>query len=186
MEALVGLLRDCNQATPVDVELFFKDHKKLSNKLKRMESHGLKYDNVKKHTDELKGILDKFVDVPKPPKGEFNIGPMKPLIEWGINFGTAAEMDLRRDNLIKEIDSLKKTRESCDLLIKRNEAISQDINEENMAEYYESQELALKDRKLKIDEIAVTDQGQAVDYQKKLHGFEKAYFEKLLEAVKGQ
>lgn len=55
-----------------------------------------------------------------------------------------------------------------------------------MAEYYESQVKSLTERKLAVDKIAVTDQEQAVDYQKKLHGFEKIYFDKLLEAVKAQ
>jgi len=57
MEAFVGLLRNCSQANNVDVELFFKDAKKLSNKLKRMESHGLKWAHVKKHKEELEAIL---------------------------------------------------------------------------------------------------------------------------------
>jgi len=57
LEALVGLLRNCNQANNVDVELFFKDASKLRNKLKRMESSGLRYDHVKKHKEELEAIL---------------------------------------------------------------------------------------------------------------------------------
>ena len=60
VEALIGLLRNVNQANNVDVELFFKDPKKLANKLKRMEAHGLKYEHVKKHCEELKEVVDKF------------------------------------------------------------------------------------------------------------------------------
>ena len=103
IEALVGLLRDCKQASNVDVELFMKDAKKLSNKFKRMESHGLKYENVKNHKAALEAALPKFVDRPKPPKGEYNIGPFKDLIDWGVQFATAAEMELRKENLEAEI-----------------------------------------------------------------------------------
>lgn len=53
-----------------------------------------------------------------------------------------------------------------------------------MAEYYESQVKSLTLRKLSIDKLAVQDQEQAVEYQKKLHAFEKAYFDKLLAAVR--
>ena len=47
LEALVGLLRNARKATNIDVELFFKDHAKLYNKLKRMESTGLNYKLVR-------------------------------------------------------------------------------------------------------------------------------------------
>ena len=53
-----------------------------------------------------------------------------------------------------------------------------------MAQYYENQVKSITDRKLEVDKLAVTDQEQAVEYQKKLHGFEKLYFDKLLELVK--
>lgn len=62
LEAFVGLLRNCNQATPVDLELFFADSKKLTAKLKRMESHGLKYEYVKMHKETLEKELEFFVE----------------------------------------------------------------------------------------------------------------------------
>jgi len=46
MEALVGILRNVNQANNIDVELFLKDPTKLLTKFKRMESHGLTYSHV--------------------------------------------------------------------------------------------------------------------------------------------
>lgn len=95
-------------------------------------------------------------------------------------------MELRKETLEADIQRLQKDRKKCELAIERNNAVSQDIADENMAQYYENQVATLTERKFKVDEIAVTDQGQAVDYQKKLHGFEKLYFDKLLEAVKNQ
>ena len=104
LEAFVGILRNCKQATPVDLELFFADPKKLANKLKRMESHGLKYENVKKHKEIMEGILPSFVETRQNIKRqEFNLGPYKPLIEWGVAFGTAAEIELRKEALEAEI-----------------------------------------------------------------------------------
>ena len=49
-----------------------------------------------------------------------------------------------------------------------------------MAEHYDSQVASLKNRKVEIDKLQVIDQDQAVMYQKKLHAFEKGYFDKLL------
>ena len=80
LEAFVGLLRGCKQATPVDLELFFMDAKKLSNKLKRMESHGLKYEIVKKHKEILEEEVKYFVDKQPESKTDFNLGPYRPLI----------------------------------------------------------------------------------------------------------
>ena len=53
-----------------------------------------------------------------------------------------------------------------------------------MEEYYHGQAAKLHERKLKVDKIHNLDQEQAIEYQKKLHGFEHAYFEKLTAAVK--
>ena len=154
LEALVGILRNCKQATNVDLELFFADPQKLANKLKRMESHGLKYENVKKHKETMEGVLAAFkvegVRTNKAKK-EFNLLPFAPLIEWGVAFGTAAEIELRKEALEEDIAKLVKQRDQCELALQRNEAISRDITAENMAEYYEGQVKSLTDRKLKID-----------------------------------
>ena len=110
--------------------------------------------------------------------------PFLPLIEWGVEFSTAAEMELKKENLEKAIAQLEKDKERANLKIARLEAVSDDIANERMAEYYESQVKSLMDRSAQIGMVASTDQSQAVDYQKKLHGFEKKYFDKLLEAVR--
>lgn len=67
MEALVGVLRDCNQATNIDVELFLKDPSKLLTKFKRMESHGLTYAYITKHKAELEACEDAFKRDDKNP-----------------------------------------------------------------------------------------------------------------------
>jgi len=152
-----------------------------------MESHGLKYENVKLHKGILEEEVQYFVESKNnPAKKEYNIGPFKPLIEWGIAFGTAAEIELRKEALAEEIATLQKEKAACELAIRRNDAISADITAENMAEYYESQVKSLCERKTKIEFVANQDQQQAQEYQKKLHGFDKLYFDKLLAAVKDQ
>lgn len=93
-------------------------------------------------------------------------------------------MELRKVSLETDIANMRKEKDEMKLVIQRNEAVSQDITDENMAQYYENQVKSLTDRKLKIDKVALTDQDQAVEYQKKLHGFEKLYFDKLMELVK--
>jgi len=71
MEALVGVFRDCNQATNIDVELFLKDPTKLLMKFKRMESHGLTYAYITKHKAELEACLDAFkLDNKNPGKDD--------------------------------------------------------------------------------------------------------------------
>lgn len=60
LEALVGILRNVNQANNIDVELFLKDSTKLLTKFKRMESTGLTYAYVRKHKAELEAELDAF------------------------------------------------------------------------------------------------------------------------------
>ena len=131
LESLVGLLRNVRQANNIDVELFFMDHQKFYNKLKRMESTGLNYSVVKQHHDELVNILPEFrkpIDQqPEPIQDEKNpkavkrkkvdIQPFASLIEWGVEFSTAAEMELRKSNLEKEIEKLEKIKEKCNLKI---------------------------------------------------------------------
>ena len=200
LESLVGLLRNVRKANNIDVELFFKEHLKLVNNLKRKESTNLTYSNVKLHHDELVALFEEFKkplsEQPEPVQDEKNpkaarrkkidIQPFAPLIEWGVEFSTAAEMELRKETLEKEIEKLEAEKEKCNLKIQRIDAVSDDIAAENMAEYYESQVKTLMENSAEISMIASTDQSQAVDYQKKLHGFEKKYFDKLLEAVRNQ
>lgn len=186
LEHFVAILRNSKTANNVDVELFFLDAKKLGTKLRRMEPSGLKYENITYHKEQLASIVDQFEDNPRPGKDEVNLGPFKPLIEWGIEFASGAEIILKDQKIQEDIavQEAKKTR--AKRVIERNETIKQDIADANMAEYYESQVKTLTERKLTIDKIKLQDQEQAVEYQKKLFNFEKTYFEKLLELVKNQ
>lgn len=147
-----------------------------------MESHGLKYKHVIKHKADLERVLPEFEKA--PAKGEQNLQPFAPLIRWGVAFSTAAEMQLKKENLRSEIEAAEDQLAESRLTIDRIKSVTDDINEMNMAAYYAEQKAKLIDRKMVIDKIVLTDQEQAVDYQKKLHGFEKIYFEKLLEAAK--
>ena len=186
LEHFVALLRNSRSANNVDVELFFKDAQKLTTKLRRMEASTLKYDNVKIHRDELASVKGEFADNPRPAKDEVNLGPFAPLIEWGVQFATGAEMILKVEKTKQDIRDLEEAVKTAELVIKRNETILEDIEEAKMGEYYSNQVINLEERKLIIDKIKLQDQEQAVDYQKKLFNFEKVYFEKLLELVKNQ
>ena len=62
--------------------------------------------------------------------------------------------------------------------------IMKDIEEVDMEEFYKAQPGALATRKYQIDQIHIVDQGQSLEYQKKLFHFEKEYLEKLKSAVK--
>lgn len=189
LEAVVGLLRNVNEANNIDVELFMKDPKKLLTKLKRMESHSLTFKHVSKHKEELEALKPQFEkdEIPEPAEeGQqtYNINPFLPLIEWGLQFATAAEIELRKDTLEKDIKTLETRRADANLKIKRIDMIQTDIGEVNMADHYAGQISKTQERKAIVDEIHNTDVQQANDYQKLLHGFEKKYFEKLTAAVK--
>ena len=186
LEHFVAILRNSKAANNVDVELFFLDAKKLGTKLRRMEPSGLKYENIAHHKEQLASIADQFVDNPKPAQNEVNLGPFKPLIQWGLEFSTGAEIILKEKKIDADIAELEGQKTRAQRVIERNETIKQDIADANMAEYYESQVKILTERKLTIDKIKLQDQEQAVEYQKKLFNFEKTYFEKLLELVKNQ
>lgn len=98
IESTVGLLRNCRNATPVDVELFLSDPAKLISKLKRFESHGLTYKNVLAHRDELAAVVGKFEKDEKPiEKGDFNLFPFLPLIKWAHQFSIGAEIELKKE-----------------------------------------------------------------------------------------
>lgn len=107
LEHFVAILRNSRSASNVDVELFFLDHKKLTTKLRRMEPNQLKYENVQIHRDEIATIIGKFQDNPRPAKDEVNLGPFKPLIEWGLEFATAAEMMLKVEKTNQDIAKLQ-------------------------------------------------------------------------------
>lgn len=186
LEHFVAILRNSKAANNVDVELFFLDAKKLGTKLRRMEPSGLKYENIAHHKEQLASIVGQFVDNPKPAQNEVNLGPFKPLIEWGLEFATGAEIILKEQKIDADIAEHEAKKTRAQRVIERNETIKQDIADANMAEYYESQVKILTERKLQIDKIKLQDQEQAVEYQKKLFNFEKTYFEKLLELVKNQ
>ena len=190
MEALVGVLRDCNQATNIDVELFLKDPSKLLTKFKRMESHGLTYAYIAKHKAELEASIDAFKRDNKNPgqddqgRQQYNLFPFLSIIEWGVHFSTAAAIELKKDDLERSIKTLNQQLADAKLLIERNEQILTDIQEVEMQDYYENQPQTLAERKHTVDVIHIEDQRQSLAYQKELHHFEKTYFEKLRAAVK--
>lgn len=64
--------------------------------------------------------------------------PFTDLIKWGIAFSTAAEMELKVDNLKKEIIQLDKKKADAELKVTRIDSVSNDIVEQNMTEYYET------------------------------------------------
>ena len=107
LEHFVAILRNSRSASNVDVELFFLDAKKLTTKLRRMEPTQLKYENVQIHRDQIASIIDKFEDNPRPAKDEVNLGPYKPLVEWGLEFATAAEMMLKVEKINADIVKLQ-------------------------------------------------------------------------------
>ena len=113
LEHFVAILRNSRSASNVDVELFFLDHKKLTTKLRRMEPNQLKYENVKIHRDEIASIIGKFEDNPRPGKDEVNLGPYKPLVQWGLEFATAAEMMLKVDKINQEIAKLQSEKKAA-------------------------------------------------------------------------
>lgn len=88
-------------------------------------------------------------------------------------------MELKVDNLKKEIIQLDKKKADAELKVTRIDSVSNDIVEQNMTEYYETQVQNIGDRMDKIKKIRDTDKEQAVDYQKELFGFEKKYFQKM-------
>ena len=190
MEALVGILRNVNQATNIDVELFLKDPSKLLTKFKRMESHGLTYSHVEKHKKELEGVIDTFKQDNRNPgkdengKQQYNLFPFLPIMEWGLEFATAAAIELKKDDLERSIKTLQQQLADAKLLIERTEQIITDIEEVKMSEYYDNQPHTLAERKHTVDVIHIEDQRQSLSYQKELHHFEKTYFEKLRAAVK--
>ena len=138
MEALVGILRNVNQATNIDVELFLKDSTKLLTKFKRMESHGLTYSHVEKHKKELEGVIDAFKQDNKNPgkdkdgKQLYNLFPFLPIMEWGLHFATAAAIELKKDDLERSIRLLNQQLADAKLLIERTDQIITDIEEVQM------------------------------------------------------
>lgn len=193
LEALVGLLRDAKKANNIDVELFFEEFSKFSNKLKRMEAGGLKLANVAAHTATMREIKPKFDAVfdSKAPKSEedkdqMDLRPFASLIEWGIEFGSSAEIILKRDALEKEIIDLQKKRVQCELLKDRISQVQIDTKEVGMMEHYDEHEADIAKNKVTVDNIANTDQMQASKYQEILFKFEKNYFARLEEAYKQQ
>jgi len=127
LEALVGVFRDVNEANNIDVELFFKEPAKLITKFKRMDSHGLKYKNIQKHKASLEAVLPEFTkNVPNPPKSadgrmNYNLNPFLPMIQWGVKFCTAAEIELKKEDLEKAIKKLNDESADAKLLINRND-----------------------------------------------------------------
>lgn len=190
LEALVGILRNVNNANNIDVELFLKDPEKLLTKFKRMESHGLTYAHILKHKAGLEAQLPHFQNNnPNPGKDDkgkqlFNLFPFLAMIEWGVSFATAACIDLEKEDLDQQIAVLNQQLEDAKLLIERTTKVLEDIDEVKMVEYYEERPNDLAERKLTVDRIHIEDQRQAIAYQKELHNFEKTYFEKLRAAVK--
>jgi len=68
LEAFVGILRNARVSTPVDTELFFKDHGKLISKLKRMEPTGLRLEFIENHTKALDEVRPDFEKPWEDPK----------------------------------------------------------------------------------------------------------------------
>ena len=71
-----------------------------------------------------------------PPAKWHDFSEYADLIEWGIEFCTAAQMELEVENIMKEISKLEKKMADAELKITRNDAVTNDIFDQDMPAYY--------------------------------------------------
>lgn len=94
----------------------------------------------------------------------FNLHPFLPIIQWGVEFGAAATIELKKEDLERTIQNLEKQMADAKLLIERTEMVIKDIKEVEMEEYYEKVPMDLAERKLAVDQIHIEDQRQSIQY----------------------
>ena len=58
LEAIVALMRNHEKASNIDVELYFKDLKKLTLKMERLDATKLTTEIVQRQHDQIKSVKD--------------------------------------------------------------------------------------------------------------------------------
>lgn len=84
LESLVALMRNHSHATPIDVELYFRDFNKIVLKMQRLDAAALDSEFIEKHQGDLQRIKPHFVDSTNSDFKKNN--EFAPLIEWGCEF----------------------------------------------------------------------------------------------------
>lgn len=73
------------------------------------------------------------------------------MIQWGVKFCTAAEIELKKEELEKGIKKLESDVADAKLLINRTEQIEKDIEDVQMEDFYSAHPTQLAERKFQID-----------------------------------
>lgn len=104
LEHFVALLRNKAGSKNVDVELFMADLAKLKAKMARTMTNSCSLDVVRPAMAVMKAKAPLFDSL--PVKGEADISEYKLFVDWSINFCNAAEIDMKGDELAKEVSDM--------------------------------------------------------------------------------
>ena len=91
-------MRNHEKASNIDVELYFKDLKKLTMKMERLDATKLDYAIVQKQHDQIRRVKDEF---------EKKYSDLKHFIIWGDLYCQYALVALKAAKEIRDLEEMK-------------------------------------------------------------------------------
>jgi hypothetical protein len=109
VEHFIALLRNVQQASPKDVQIYLADHKKLVLKLNKQvnNAHTLTLKYVRLHHEALVALNGDFPEAKTAQKGSnMEDGHIRSILEWSLSFGEYAGKVLVQEEIKKCLDAL--------------------------------------------------------------------------------
>lgn len=123
LESLVALMRNHEVATPIDVELYFRDFNKIVLKMQRLDAAALDRDLIEKHRVDLQNIKPHFTD--QNSSDYRKNSEFAPLIEWGCEFCVYAQKVKNIQQMQDDITDLNAAQNQLASQIQMSKAVDQ-------------------------------------------------------------